>query len=141
MFSQRKNFLKNRWFALVVIGLLGLGYYINQEKVPAQAPDNPNRETGISQRIDTGDTFGAEHDGEDDVEFDKFADTESYYLIKEDAGIISIYLCNEKGEQSFLSKTDIAFDLLGEVDQSLFTKGIIKTSKEELEELLQDFGS
>ncbi len=145
MFSQRKSYFKNRWFALAIIGLLGLGYLVNQEKDPGRIQGNENHEIGISQRIDTESSYevseGYKNDENDGSEHDEFVGAKPYYLVKEDAGIISIYYCNEEGEQSLLSKTDIAFDLLGESDQALFTKGIVKTSKEDLEELLQDFGS
>lgn len=148
MFSQRKRFWSSRWFALVIAGLLGFGYWVNQGPEPAPSPDDTNRETGISRPVDTKDPLEArqeepkpgttpEQDGaSEDAEVQG-----PFYLIREENRIVSVYYCDEEGNQSFVSHTDIAFDLLSEADQALFSKGIVKQSKEELEELLQDFGS
>lgn len=63
------------------------------------------------------------------------------YLIKENSGYIKIYSVDEAGAQHLVRTTDISFSLLSESDQKLFQKGIIKKTKDELSNLLQDFES
>ena len=66
---------------------------------------------------------------------------DGYYLVKEVDGIIKVFYYDEQGKETLVRETDIAFSLLSTSDQSLFQKGIIKHSTEELDELLQDFES
>lgn len=64
-----------------------------------------------------------------------------YYLLKEDGGYIKLYSVDESGEMQLLRTTDIAFSLLSETDQKLFEQGIIKQTKDELIDLLENFES
>ena len=52
-----------------------------------------------------------------------------------------IYYYDNEGKESLVRETDIAFSLLSVTDQTLFRKGVIRHSPEELDELLQDFES
>ena len=130
MFSQRKSFWKKGWFVFIIIGLLGLGYFLNQTPDDSEnlKQSNPGyQQAGIDTPVDNPS--------------DKEERDDPYYIVKELDQVISIYYCNEKGEEIFLRNTDIAYSLLSETDQALFSKGIIKHTEEELDELLQDFGS
>ncbi len=64
-----------------------------------------------------------------------------YYLVKEVNGMIKIFYYNEEGKETLIRETDIAFSLLSVADQTLFRKGVIRHTPEELDELLQDFES
>lgn len=145
MFSQRKSFWRKRWFVFVIIGLIGFGYWINQSAFNPIQPEDSNKETGINTPVDQntpetgeGEPVQTITNNPDDQETEK---SKPFYLIKELDQVISIYYYDEKGEENFVRHTDIAFSLLSEADQALFSEGIIKYTEEELEELLQDFGS
>ena len=161
MFSQRKSFLKGKWFYLILIGLFAFGYWVNQ---PANSSEN-------QENVDTGSTYQADNNnqtdssdknydimdhiiGESNLSSGGAADVSTtaggiiqenekkgYYLIKEIDGVIKIFYYDEDGNETLIRTTDIAFSLLSINDQALFQKGIIRHSQSELEELLQDFES
>lgn len=143
MFSQKKSIWKRRWFVIAVIGLLSLGYWVNQSADVLTPSDESNKETGINRAVDddpineVDQTTQSITDESEDTDNER---NEPYYLIKEEDDVISIFYC-ENGEETFIRNTDIAYSLLSETDQSLFSQGVIKNTEEELEELLQDFGS
>ena len=66
---------------------------------------------------------------------------DTFYLVKEINGTIEIYYYEGDGEPVYIKNADIAFSLLSEADQAMFSEGIIVETEEELDELLQDFGS
>lgn len=84
-----------------------------------------------------------ESDQEDeDVSVPKNTDIESgYYLVKSVDGVIQVFHYGQEGKESLVRKTDIAFSLLSVADQELFQEGVKVNSKEELNDLLQDFES
>ncbi|NLY71504.1 MAG: hypothetical protein GX076_07500 [Clostridiales bacterium] len=142
MFSRRRIFWKRRWFLILVIALLCFGYLINQSTDLIK----PNEESGKDAEVNkiVGETPSNEKSIQtvtDEKEETNIEKNEPYYLIKEENRVISIYYIDENGEKTFVRNTDINYDLLSNTDQSLFSNGIIKKSVEELEELLQDFGS
>ncbi|MDD4584082.1 MAG: hypothetical protein PHR60_07875 [Eubacteriales bacterium] len=140
MFSQRKSFWKKGWFVFIIIGLLGLGYFLNQ--TPDDSENLKQSNPGYQQAgIDTPVDNPSDKEERDDPLQLLPEEDDPYYIVKELDQVISIYYCNEKGEEIFLRNTDIAYSLLSETDQALFSKGVIKYTEEELDELLQDFGS
>lgn len=145
MFSQKKSFWRKRWFVIVIIGLLGFGYWVNQSSDTLIYPDGSNQETGVNKQVneDSEENMNENLSATDidAAEAKNPVNTTSFYLIKEVDRVISIYYYDESGEETFIRTTDIAFSLLSEADQSLFSEGIIKNTEEELEELLQDFES
>ncbi len=67
--------------------------------------------------------------------------SKAYYLVKEIDGFIKIYYYSPTGEEKLIRITDIPYELLSTDDQRLFSKGVMKYSIDELNELLQDFES
>lgn len=64
-----------------------------------------------------------------------------YYRVKNDGGIIKIYYCEEGKPDQFIRATEINYSLLRESDQKMFEKGVVRKTKDDLSELLQDFES
>lgn len=145
MFSQRKSILRKRWFVFVIIGLLGIGYWVNQSPDSLVNPDNLNKVTEINKPVETdyeqGDQNNPVQSAVNELDSTNTENETPFYLIREVDKVICIYYYGENGEETFVKNTDIAFQLLSEADQALFSQGIIKNTEEELEELLQDFGS
>lgn len=159
MFSQKKSFIKGKVFYLVLIGLFIFGLWVNQVPDTTELPDGISTEAqqpvdsleGSSQEnydimenimggTDSTTDAGIQEDSsEEDPQQEDIAS--SYYLIKEVEGIVKIFHYDESGKETFIRNTDIAFSLLSLTDQGLFQKGIMKTSTDELYELLQDFES
>lgn len=145
MFSQKKSIWKRGWFAILIVILLGIGYWINQSTDNLVKPNNFNQEIVNHESLDH--TSNNENNMEPskvtnvDREVNEPERQGPYYLIKEENQVISVYYYNEKGQETFIKNTDISYLLLSEADQALFSEGIVKYTEEELEELLQDFGS
>lgn len=139
MFNQRKRFFQSRWFLFTVILLLGVGYWINRSVDPFDqtVPDEQSTETNQPIGDDPIAQENTSITGNNEISNEQTP----YYLIKEENGSISIYYCGETGENSFIRHADIDYSLLSQGDQALFTEGISAKSIEELQEILQDFGS
>lgn len=167
MFTQRKSFFKGKLFYIIILVLFAFGLWLNQP-VEERSPTDVNTGTDYSDASDRSAKKNGQADkGNYDI-LDGIVDMndpistssgaagtdtsnngistavhegKSYYLIKEVDGVIKIFHYNEDGKESLIKETDIAFSLLSVTDQTLFKKGVIRHSPEELDELLQDFES
>lgn len=168
MFSKKKSFLQSKiFYGVLCIGLLAFGYWMSQglysqpdveQDIQAEAKQ-PVREKQTEDKaiVDSivGDynepttTWGAYHvetdsaiaePNEENVEEESLAN-KAYYLVKEEDGLVNIFYYDEEGNEQLIRATAIEFSLIGEEDQKLFTRGIVRYTKEELNELLQDFES
>jgi hypothetical protein len=164
MFTQRKSFFKGKLFYIILLLLFAFGLWLNQP-IKEKAPDDINTGTDYPEAGDKavkqgeggakGDydildsiieknqpvstSEGAVGAGNDPVAAD--LEDKGYYLVKEINGVIKIFYYDNEGKESLVRETDIAFSLLSVTDQTLFQKGVIRHSPEELDELLQDFES
>ena len=145
MFSERKRLWIRRWFIITAIALLGVGYWFSQRD--SFSPDQELPEgTEVNQSINS-ETNRTNGNSQDPADADPTApdsgtsEPDTFYLIKEINGTIEIYYYEGAGEPVFVKTADIAFSLLSEWDQAMFSEGIILETEEELDELLQDFGS
>ena len=160
MFSQRKSFLKGKLFYIILLALFAFGIWVNQAPIDKDSPDDVKADKKYpvtsddalnqgdngsydimdniigNDNLDTPNTTGTDVETNPDESVN-----EGYYLVKEVDGVIMIFYYDEKGKESLVRETDIAFSLLSIADQALFQKGVIKHSSDELDELLQDFES
>lgn len=161
MFSQRKSFLKGKLFYIILLGLFSFGIWLNQAPIVPNSADDIH--TDSNYPVSTNGAVDQENKGNYDImdniiggkhilspEGVDISDTpgnqndatnSGYFLVKEVDGIIKIFFYDEKGKESFIKETGIAFSLLSVADQALFQKGVIKHTSDELDELLQDFES
>ncbi|MEG1930313.1 MAG: hypothetical protein RR131_04160 [Anaerovorax sp.] len=72
---------------------------------------------------------------------EEIIESKAYYLVKEVEGLVKIFYYNTEGHEELIRATDIEFSLLSEADQKLFSRGILRYTKDELNQLLQDFES
>ncbi len=160
MFSQRKSFFKGKLFYVVLFALFAFGLWLNQAPMD---PDNTNDVNTDSNYSATNGALNQGVSGSDNIMDNIIGgrnkatqggienagtvlvplepENTGYYLVKEIDGIIKIFFYDDDGKESLIRETDIAFSLLSITDQSLFQKGVIKHTPEELDELLQDFES
>lgn len=64
---------------------------------------------------------------------------ESYYIVKKNGEVISVFFVDKEGNKVRLEDTDIIYEVLTLEDQKLFETGIIVENQEKLASLLQDF--
>ena len=68
------------------------------------------------------------------------AEEEEYYYIKEVDGVVKVFACQGEEKKLYLI-TSIPFELLSQTDQNMFSKGVTKKTKAELDEFLENFDS
>ncbi len=147
MFSQRKSFWKRPWFIVVLVAVIGAGYWFTQTD-RFSTDTNSSRGEQVNQPVDSD--IGTPDDGNrgeqdenpiSEVTQPNAPGQENFYLVKEIDGTIEIYYYEGEGDPIFIKNADITFSLLSEGDQAMFSKGVIIETEEDLNELLQDFGS
>ena len=106
MFSRRRVFWKRRWFLIVVIGLLCVGYLVNQSTDFLKPNEDTDKEAEVNKVV--GETPSNEESVQTVTEEEEsnIEKSEPYYLIKEENQVISIYYIDESGEKH-LSETQI----------------------------------
>ncbi len=163
MFTQRKSFFKGKLFYIILLVLFAFGLWLNQP-IAEKAPEDIIADTDYPETTDKAIAQGDKGSGNYDI-LDNIIDKnqpvstsvgaastdnkidpadqkdKGYYLVKEVNGMIKIFYYNEEGKETLIRETDIAFSLLSVADQTLFRKGVIRHTPEELDELLQDFES
>ena len=146
MFSQRKSFWKNRWVLLTMVAVLSAGYWFSQtDRFFPGGPETEGEE--VKQRINSEtqdeNTVSSPVVNENGTQpsQEEEADKKDFFLIKEVDGKIEVYYYQGEGDPVFVRNADIEFGLLSEGDQDMFSEGIIAETEEELDEVLQDFGS
>lgn len=65
----------------------------------------------------------------------------NYYLITQKDGNIAIYHINNRGDKILIETTSIPVSILPQVDQIKLQKGILRKTKEEAYQLLEDYSS
>lgn len=68
-----------------------------------------------------------------------FEGGKSYYIVKKNGDVISVFFITGNGEQIKLEDTEILYETLPIEDQNNFDIGVIVEKQEELASLLQDF--
>lgn len=132
MFSQRKSFWKSRWVIFIIIAFIGVGYWFSQTENNSSEPDFTEVD---EEPIPVKDHPVIE---QREIQPEK---KEKFYLLKENEGKVEVYYYEDRGEPVFIKGTEIEFSLLSIEDQSMLKDGILIETEEELNELLQDFGS
>lgn len=159
MFNEKKRMLKGKVFYLVLFVLFIFGLWLNAP-LDKKPPEEISTDSSYKESTDSG--IKTENPPDEDImrnilgenqytsaaavtpEEEGTGETQrhdGYYLIREVDGTILIFYYDKEGKESFLGETNIAFSLLSLSDQKLFEEGIVKNTKEELNELLQDFES
>lgn len=152
MFSnQKKSFFKSKLFyGCVIVLLIAFGIWLNYD--PADDETAVNSQTKVEQTTPTTnptsnvvDSLGQQEqtsEPEIPTEVETQEPTqETYFLVREVDGVIKIFYCNEKGEESLFEITTIPFSLLSKEDQQLFAEGVHLKTQDELERFLENFDS
>ncbi|MDD4565767.1 MAG: hypothetical protein PHE79_09885 [Eubacteriales bacterium] len=170
MFSQKKRFFKGKLFYVIIFGLFIFGVWLNQDTATNDPPNDVNTDTDYSVSTDGAlsikgkddynildNVLGGQHgdaletseyteenddnDANDNNSNNQKNSNTDCYLVKEVNGVIKVFYYDKTGKKKLIRDTDIAFSLLSTADQEFFRQGIIKNTKDELDELLQDFDS
>jgi hypothetical protein len=157
MFIKKKSFYQKKAFYIAVVAVMVLGIMINQipgsttgENINANnanaghtadaAEDTAQNDT-LPERPKPVENTGSIMDAADAGVISEVPAPSGYYLVKEVDGIIKVFYYDAQGRESVLQNTNILFSMISESDQSLFTRGVILDTEDELINLLQDFES
>ena len=130
---------------MAVAVILVAGYWFSQGNIMPQN-SNPVENGQVVPKTDitagvNNNTGSDESESTSEVVNPGVNDRDSFYLIKKVNESIEVYYYEGEGEPAFIKSTDIEFSLLSNEDQKKFSNGIIAETEEELNEILQDFGS
>ena len=153
MFSRRKrNYNIFLYTALIVAICALLAILLWPEPVAVSENNdniNVNSQTSTENQIQKEQIKSQEtvenSDEDNDIE-DKDSEltqtnTQSYYIVKNNDNVISVFFVTEDGTKIKLEDTDILYELLPLEDQKRFDTGIIVENQEKLMTLLQDYES
>lgn len=144
-YRNKNNYAVLLWIVPVLAVLLIFGMWINagdDDESVLEGQGNSDVAVSTGSPAISGGNFG-----EDDKNMpgsnNEVLDGQSgaYYLLKEIDGTIKLFYYDERGNETLVAETNIAYLLISEKDQKAFEKGIVIRSPEELNELLQDFES
>lgn len=142
MFSRRK---KNYRVFVVTALIITLCVLIAVILWPSKPEVNEPVNTSVNEPVDdiSNEPSKEETDNKlnstNDEEQRTSSKSQSYYMVKNNGNVISVYFITESGEKLKLEDTEILYDLLPPEDQEKFDMGIIIEHQEDLASLLQDF--
>ncbi len=165
MFSnQKKKFLKGKWFyGIIVLFLLAFGIWINTdtesqkantdtkvEQETVSAPKEPSVVDSLGQmpsneheanENEANETKDAKEKTTEESTNPSEETQQPYYLIKEVEGVVKVFYCDEKGQETLHQITSVPFQLLSKEDQQMMSEGVRMETEEELASFLENFDS
>lgn len=136
---NRKKQLRNRVIAAAVgVAVMTFGIWLNYTSDDEKQAEETVQKIEIEEESIAEETEASEmtkdENGTDTAETDKT------YLVKEEEGVVKVYLCEGENSELYLI-TSIPYDLLSENDQQMFTEGVVLDTDENLGKFLENFDS
>ena len=140
--TRRKKLRNQVILAALAVGLMTFGIWLNYKTV---VDKNGSEEAVNKVKVESSQTDSERGDKreagrEDQSSGGAAEEDQTTYFIKEVDGVVKVFECQGE-EKSLYLITSIPFDLLSETDQKMFSKGITKETREELDEFLENFDS
>ncbi len=140
---NRKKQLRNRVIAAAAgVAIMTFGIWLNY------TGDDENKAEETVQKIEIEEekltesskpTDMINEDKEIGAETDT-VNTDKTYLVKEENGVVKVYLCEGNNKELYLI-TSIPYDLLSENDQNMFKEGVTIDTDDDLGKFLENFDS
>jgi len=149
MFSyNKKKQLRNRVIAAALgVAVMTFGIWLNYtdndeeqakeavQKIEIQDEGSEAKATEITE----DENLSVDTDEETDETYTNNSD--KTYLVKEEEGVVKVYLCDEESNSELYLVTSIPFDLLSEGDQQMFKDGVFIDTEDDLGKFLENFDS
>jgi len=136
---NRKKQLRNKVIAAAVgVAVMTFGIWLNYNDKEDKPAEEAIQKIEIEEEKPTEETVKAKEDVEKistDTE-----ETNKTYLVKEDGGVVKVFLC-EGNDKTLYLITSIPYDLLSENDQQMFKDGVVLDTDENLGKFLENFDS
>lgn len=153
MFSRRKKNYNIFLYTALIVAICALVAFLLWPEPVAVSENNDNinvnsqtntENQAQKEQIKNQETFESTDKNNDIEDKDNEltqTNTKSYYIVKNNDNVISVYFVTEDGKKIKLEDTDILYELLPLEDQNRFDAGIIVENQEKLMTLLQDYES
>lgn len=141
MFSRRRKNYRTFVICALIITLCVLIIALLWPQTPEEQvkEENMNVTVNTEPSIDNEDINKNQEDQELNEETSTPSAQTTYYIVKKNGDVISVYFVDGNGARVKLEDTDILYELLPVEDQEMFEKGIVIENQEKLASLLQDF--
>ena len=139
--TRRKKLRNQVILAALAVSLMTFGIWLNYKTV---VDKDGSEEAANKVKVESSQAKNSSGDSQSASAKQPAAsgDTEEQetYYIKEVDGVVKVFACHGEEKELYLI-TSIPFELLSQTDQKMFSKGVTKNTKEELDEFLENFDS
>lgn len=136
---NRKKQLRNRVIAAAIgVAVMTFGIWLNYSDNDEKKAEETVQKIEIEEE-NTAEETEATEIKEDNLETGT-EEVSKTYLVKEDAGVVKVYLCEGNNKELYLI-TSIPYDLLSENDQIMFKEGVTIDTDDDLGKFLENFDS
>jgi len=138
--TRRKKLRNQVILAALAVSLMTFGIWLNYKTVVDQ---DGSEEAARKVKVESSQADQNSEERGDTSAKQPAADTaeeEEPYYIKEVDGVVKVFACQGEEKKLYLI-TSIPFELLSQTDQNMFSKGVTKKTKAELDEFLENFDS
>lgn len=139
--TRRKRLRNQVILAAVAVSLMTFGIWLNYKTV---VDKDGSEEAANKVKVESSQTKDLSEESQSASAKQPAAsgDTEEKetYYIKEVDGVVKVFACKGEEKELYLI-TSIPFELLSQTDQKMFSKGVTKNTKEELDDFLENFDS
>ena len=139
--TRRKKLRNQVILAALAVSLMTFGIWLNYKTVVDKdgSEEAANKVKVESSRAENTSGDSQSTSAKQPAASGDTAEQETYY-IKEVDGVVKVFACHGEEKELYLI-TSIPFELLSQTDQKMFSKGVTKNTKEELDEFLENFDS
>lgn len=136
---NRKKQLRNKVIAAALgVAVMTFGIWLNYSDNNEKKAEETVQKIEIEEETTIEETTKADT-GKDATGTDTET-TDKSYLVKEEEGVVKVYLCEGDNRVLYLI-TSIPYDLLSENDQAMFREGVTIGTDEDLGKFLENFDS
>lgn len=136
---NRKKQLRNKVIAAALgVAVMTFGIWLNYSDNNEKKAEETVQKIEIEEETTIEETTKADT-GKDATGTDTET-TDKSYLVKEEEGVVKVYLCEGDNRELYLI-TSIPYDLLSENDQAMFREGVTIGTDEDLGKFLENFDS
>lgn len=139
--NNRKKKLRNRVIiAAACVFVMTLGIWLNYTNNEDTTTEDVANQIVVGEAEKEETNIKEKDKEENNVAEPDDNNVPTTYLIKEEDGVVKVYLRNNGKEELYLI-TSIPFDLLSESDQIMFQEGVILDTEDDLGRFLENFDS
>ncbi len=140
--TRRKKLRNQVILAALAVSLMTFGIWLNYKTVVDKdgSEEAANKVKVESSREENSSEGSRRASAKQPAASGDTEEEQETYYIKEVDGVVKVFACQGEEKKLYLI-TSIPFELLSQTDQKMFSKGVTRNTKEELDEFLENFDS